>query len=184
MNNFKELKELEELKRYFNDFSNAAHYYDWKYNKISGWEVKMDSLISKLNPVEEYIRSKRKRVYVPEILTNPFFVKWLSVDRTVKDGVVTFTTKYLSKLINTNINGKCKAEFDSLMSIIKKVNMDRTNDNKFIVQASPIKVSARGECIKNSFAIKLTDQNDKITCFYYILGKYHLVTNEGVQPEG
>jgi len=178
-NKFKEFKILEEERKYFNELNETKEgWVDWYYRNENAFGKRFTELVDSFSKIERYIANKRKRIYVPESLTNPFFLEYQPVNalHDTKKGVINFKVSSRRKP-ELELSGKCKKEYETIISMVNEVNKDRTNPNKYEVYISPIRQSLRGKPVNNTFAMKIIFPDGSVCCFFHILGKYHIATN-------
>lgn len=147
----------------------------------NGSEALMEELIVSMSDIERYIVTKRNKRFVPEGYSNPFHFDYTTERSVIKNsGQFTISKKNNKRVVFDNLKGRSKVEFNTIFDMINDVNMDRTNSVKIEVCLSPIKVSARGAVIPNSFAMLLRHHDESITCFYFIAGFYHIITEDSI----
>ena len=173
-----ELKTLEEEKRYMMTLTEDIGKdlkWNWKYNPATGHDAKFNKLSKDMNAFELYITARRKRIFIPEKLSNPFYLDYEEVGDC---GVFRFA-KRKAKGFDWNdvMTGEVRRTYRELLSVIGQVNKDKTNKSKYDVSVSPIRVSLRGDIMKNCFAMRVIDSDGSICCFYFIKGRYHIFTN-------
>jgi hypothetical protein len=171
----KELHDLEFEKKYVGYFENKKEWADWYHNNDNAFGKRFTTLANDMSEIEKYLLTKRKRVWVPETLTNPFHLDFRSTDCiSYGSGVFNFCARRDKK--EYKLTGKCKDEYNIIMDMVRVVNMDKSV-RSLKVFVSPIKKSLRGDSIKNSWAIKIIYPDGSINVFYHIIGMYHIATN-------
>ena len=176
-NKLSEYKILEEERRYYGHFVCKIEFVKWMYDNTQAFEPRWTSLIKSMSIIEKYIITKRKRVYIPESMTNPFFLNYKPLRSIVNEnGVINFPANSKRKP-DLKLTGVCKKEFESLMVMVSSVNKDRSSDEFWEVVFSPIRTSLKGKPIKNGFAVKIIYPDESITCIYHLIGRYHIATN-------
>jgi hypothetical protein len=174
------LKDMEEERVFYSSFIYSPQFKAklrlWKFAKITGYDARLESLRSKMTDIENHIISKRKRLYVPEHLTNPFYFDYSDKLFNKESAVINFRTRTSKFKLPDKFSAPCKKEFSVINGYIDKVNASRKNTDKYVVQIAPVKESLRGLVINNAFAMRLTNPDKSITCFYYLNGNYYIMT--------
>tara|TARA_R110001583_G_scaffold32539_2_gene110825 strand:- start:1219 stop:1770 length:552 start_codon:yes stop_codon:yes gene_type:complete len=177
-NKLSEFKILEEEKRYVGFINEKAKFIKWMYSGDTAFDKRQKELISSLSDIELHVIKKRKRIYIPESLTNPFFLEYKPLRSYTSESACINFPKTNNRKVDLDLTGVCKAEYDSIIKMVNATNKNRTVDSsdKLKVLVSPIRPSLRGKPIKNSFAIKVTYPDGSISCFYHLVGYYHIAT--------
>jgi hypothetical protein len=177
-NKFSELHNLHIERDYYNatyELNYDDHkFIKWKYNLITGYNTRLNSLMSDLSDIERYVETKRRRLWIPEVMENPFFYDLKNSSSTINFKAAGNTNKTALEL-----TGKSKKEYETIMGMINKVNKNRTipASDKYHVSISPLRDTLRSPVIKNSFAMKIVYPDGSISVFLFFLNRFHIATN-------
>jgi hypothetical protein len=178
-NKLAEFKVLEDERKYYGHFENKNEFVDWFYRGDNSFNKRNISLREALSEIENYVIKKRKRVWIPESLTNPFFLEYKPIRSFTEVNACINFPKSNTRKAELDLTGMCKTEYETIIKMVNLINKNRTikSNQKYEVLVSPIRTSLRGKPIKNSFAIKIIYPDGSVSCFFHLIGMYHIATN-------
>ncbi|MFT4806654.1 MAG: hypothetical protein ACI9YE_003890 [Psychroserpens sp.] len=185
-NKLAEMKKLKDEMEYFNAWAKGKsqdatnkEFAKFMNKGKTPYPARKEAVVASLSDIEAYLLTKRKVLYIPATLTNPFFMEYESIGQyTTKAACLNFPKK-MQRKPDLDLSGASETEHQAIIDMINAVNKNRLipSEQKYTVWISPIRLSLQSKPIKNSFAIKINFPDGSQTCFLYLAGRFHIATN-------